>query len=110
MSNGGRADGPLVLWPFGLNRGLTGGREREMADSNILIMTLSMLLTTWMMVKTIFMTMSMWITLFRKNTNAPIKVPNIQNAPSYQKDYKSIDQELTSKWGQISRKKLEEKG
>ena len=29
MSNGGRADGPLVLWPFGLNGGLTGGRERE---------------------------------------------------------------------------------
>ena len=29
MSNGGRADGPLVLWPFGLNGGLTGGRERD---------------------------------------------------------------------------------
>ena len=45
MSNGGRADGPLVLWSFGLNGGLTGGREREMADSNILIMTMSMLQT-----------------------------------------------------------------
>ena len=29
MSNGGRADGPLVLWSFGLNGGLTGGRERD---------------------------------------------------------------------------------
>ena len=54
MSNGGRADGPLVLWPFGVNGGLTGGREREMADSNISIMTMSLLMTLWMMMRTIF--------------------------------------------------------
>ena len=60
MSNGGRADGPLVLWSFGLNGGLTGGREREMADSNILIMTISMLMTMWMMMRTIFVMVTIW--------------------------------------------------
>ena len=82
MSNGGRADGPLVLWSFGLNGGLTGGREREMADSNILIMTMSMLQT---------------------NNNKYTVLPKRQL-----EDHISITSAF--KRGQMLRKKLDEKG